>query len=134
MTAATLSNGGPERSGDRIEIRGLELLVHCGVLPEEIERAQPFAVDIDLHLDLAPAGADDDLDQTINYGDLIDRLINEIQPASFSLLETMAARIADIALSYELADAVMVRVRKLRPPVAAHVATTGVRIHRTRAR
>ena len=53
---------------DRILISGLrELGVH-GVLPEEQERPQPFEVDLELLVDLAPAGASDELADTVDYG------------------------------------------------------------------
>ncbi len=117
---------------DRIEIRDLELLCLCGVLPEETERRQPFMVDLDLYLDLAPAGQSDDLTRTVNYGELIDTVVDEVEATPFSLLEAMAEHIAGLGLAYEVAEAVTVTVRKLRPPVAAHVSTTGVTITRTR--
>ena len=53
---------------DRILVSGLrEMGVH-GVLAEEQERAQPFGVDLELLVDLAPAGASDALADTVDYG------------------------------------------------------------------
>ena len=118
---------------DRIEIRGLELLLYCGVLPEEQARRQPFLFDVDLYLDLSAAGASDDLEQTVNYGALIDQL-NQVLPGErFQLLERLAWRMAELVLEYPLVYEVTVTVAKLRPPVAAHVDTTGVSIHRRRS-
>ncbi len=117
---------------DSIEVRSLDVLAFCGVLPEEKARRQPFRIDIDLWLDLSAAGGSDDLAKTVNYGDLIDKLVVLADEIRVSLLEVFAQAIADVALSYELVDAVTVRVRKLRPPVEADVETTGVRIHRKR--
>ena len=42
--------------GDRIQLRGLRAFGTHGVLPEEKSRAQPFEIDLDLDVDLAPAG------------------------------------------------------------------------------
>lgn len=117
---------------DTVEIRGLELLLYCGVLDEEQARRQPFRLDIDLHLDLSAAGASDDLADTVNYGAFIDLLAATLPTERFQLLERLAARVVELALSYRSVDAVTVRARKLRPPVAANVETTGVSIHRTR--
>lgn len=125
-------NGGRADEGDRIEVRGLELLVYCGVLPEEQARRQPFLFDLDLHLDLRAAAASDDLDDTADYGTLIDRLADALAAERFLLLERMAGRVAELVFEHTAADGVTVAVRKLRPPVAAHVDTTGVRIHRQR--
>ena len=121
-------------AADAVEIRGLELLLYCGVLDEEQARRQPFSFDIDLVLDLSAAGVSDDLDDTVNYGAFIDLLAATVPTERFQLLERLAARVAELALGYRSVDAVTVRVRKLRPPVAAHVGTTGVTIHRTRDR
>lgn len=108
------------------------MLVICGVLPEEQARRQPFIVDLDLHLDLRAAGASDDLDDTANYGALIDVLVERLADERFMLLERFAARVVELVFTNTDADEVTVAVRKLRPPVAAHVDTTGVRIHRVR--
>ena len=118
---------------DRIEVRGLELLLYCGVLDEEQARRQPFLIDVDLYFDMANAGQSDDLVDTVDYGALIDTLAERLTSERFQLLERLASRIADLTLENPLVDAATVRVKKLRPPVAAHVDTTGVRVHRSRA-
>lgn len=123
---------GDRIEGDRIEIRGLELLVYCGVLPEEQARRQPFLFDIDLHLDLRAAAASDDLADTADYGNLIDVLAGALATERFLLLERLAGRVGELVFEHTISGAVTVAVRKLRPPVAAHVDTTGVRIHRRR--
>ena len=46
---------------DRIELRGLRAVGTHGALPEEQFRAQPFEVDLDLQVNLRPAGQSDDL-------------------------------------------------------------------------
>jgi dihydroneopterin aldolase len=118
---------------DRIEVRGLELLVYCGVLPEEQARKQPFLFDLDLYMDLSVAGASDNLDDTANYGAIIDLLHATLNDERFALLERMAARVAELVFQHAAGVVELtVTARKLRPPVASHVDTTGVRIHRTR--
>ncbi len=118
---------------DRIELRGLTALGICGVLPEEQDRPQPLEVDVEVEADLAPAGASDDLDDTVDYGavcELVDRLITTER---FRLLERLAERIAELILSDDRVVGVTVSVRKLRPPVAQVLATSGVRITRRRS-
>ena len=61
----------PDPMGTIIVIAGLrELGVH-GVLPEEQSRPQPFEVDVELEVDLAPAGQSDDLDDTVDYSAVV---------------------------------------------------------------
>ncbi len=121
-----------ETISDRIEVRGLELLVFCGVLPEEQARKQPFLFDLDMYMDLSVAGRTDDLADTANYGAIVDLLAAKLDVERFALLERMSVRIADLIFENSAVQEVTVTARKLRPPVAAHVDTTGVRIHRVR--
>ena len=118
---------------DLIELRGLRLVGICGALPEERERAQPLEVDLDVEADLAPSGASDDLDDTIDYGALCDAVATVVSDGQPQLLEHLADRIAATVLRVDpRVAAVTVGVRKLRPPVPHDLATSGVRIRRAR--
>ena len=125
--------GASRPSGDVIELRGLQVVAVCGALPEERERAQPLEIDLDVEADLAPSGRSDVLADTIDYGALCDEVDRVTAGGTPQLLEYLAARIADGVLGVdERISAVTVAVRKLRPPVPHHLATSGVRIRRTR--
>ena len=120
--------------GDRIELRGLRLAGIVGVLPHEQAQAQPLELDLDIALDLAAAGASDALDDTVDYGALCDRAERVITMSRFQLLEALAEAIAADLLDADARIAsVTVALRKLRPPVAQQLDTSGVRITRTRA-
>jgi len=119
--------------GDRIEIRGLHVLGTHGVLAEERARAQPFEVDLDLALDLGPAGDTDALADTVDYGDVVARVIDVVAgPRSYQLLETLAGVIASEVLVDHRVVSTTVTIRKLRPPLAAELASVGVRVTRSR--
>ena len=119
--------------GDLIELRGLRLTGVVGVLPHEQAQAQPLELDLDLHADLSPAGASDHLGDTIDYGAVCDAVDRAVVTTSFKLLEALGARIADDVLALDpRLQAVTVWVRKLRPPVAQQLDTSGVRISRSR--
>jgi dihydroneopterin aldolase len=119
-------------TGDRIEIRGLRLLGAHGLLPEERARLQPFEVDLDLELDMEAAVASDALADTADYGAVIEATAQVVGGPRHDLLESLAGAIAEAVLDEGRAKAVTVAVRKLRPPVAHHVQSTGVRLTRTR--
>jgi len=124
---------GPKRDGlDRIELRGLRLVGTHGVLPEERERAQPFEVDLDLEVDLSKAGRSDALADTVDYGAIADAVAAVVRGPHADLLEHLAERIAEAALTAGAphAAAVTVTVRKTRPPVPVELASAGVTIHR----
>jgi 7,8-dihydroneopterin aldolase/epimerase/oxygenase len=123
---------GPGR-GDRIEIRDLRVLGVHGVLPEERERAQPFSLDLVAWVDMAAAQQSDQLGDTVDYGALAQLAAEVVGQRSFQLLEALAGRLADALLVADArVTAVAVTVRKLRPPLALDVASTGVRVYRTR--
>lgn len=118
--------------GDRIELRGLRVVGVHGVCPEERERAQPFEIDIDIDTDLTAAGASDRLEDTIDYGALAHQAETVVRVESHLLLERVAARIAEELLRDERIDSVRVTVRKLRPPLALDLVSSGVTVTRRR--
>jgi 7,8-dihydroneopterin aldolase/epimerase/oxygenase len=119
---------------DRIEICDLRVLGTHGVLPEERERAQPFSLDIVAWLDTEAAQRSDELADTVDYGALAQLAADVVGGRSFRLLEALAGRLADaLLLTDPRLVAVEVAVRKLRPPLALDVASTGVRVRRTSA-
>lgn len=104
-----------------------------GVLPDEQHQRQPLEVDLDVHCDLRAAGGSDDLADTVDYGELCDRVDTVLTAGHVALLETLAERVAAAVLDAdERIDAVEVAVRKLRPPVAQQLGSSGVRVLRTR--
>jgi 7,8-dihydroneopterin aldolase/epimerase/oxygenase len=120
-------------TGDRIEVRGLRLLGVHGLLPEERRRPQPLEIDLDLALDMERAAASDALDDTADYGAVIEAAAAVVAGPPHDLLESLAGAIAEAVLGDSRVTSVTVAVRKLRPPVPYDVASTGVRLTRSRA-
>lgn len=118
--------------GDAIQLRGLRVLGRHGVLAEEQQREQPFEVDLDVELDLAPAGRSDDLADTLDYGALAGAVARVVGGEPAALLERVAERIAAEVLADGRVRSVTVTLRKLRPPVPVDLGTAGVRIGRRR--
>jgi dihydroneopterin aldolase len=120
-------------AGDRIELRGLRLAGVVGVLPHEQAQPQPLEIDLDLALDLSAAGETDALDDTADYGALCEVAELVVTTTSYALLEALAEHLAGALLAADpKIDEVTVAVRKLRPPVAQQLVTSGVRIRRGR--
>jgi dihydroneopterin aldolase len=118
---------------DRIELRGLHVSARVGVLAHEREQPQPLEVDLDVACDLSAAGARDDLADTVDYGELCARVETVVSAGHIDLLEAVAEQMAAAVLDADgRIEAVTVAVRKLRPPVPQQLATSGVRITRTR--
>jgi 7,8-dihydroneopterin aldolase/epimerase/oxygenase len=124
----------PGPATDRIELRGLRAVGRVGVLDHERASDQPLELDLDLAVDLAPAGSSDDLADTVDYGAVCDRAIAAVAAGHVALLEALAERVARAVLAGDdRIGSVEVAVRKLRPPVPHDLATSGVRIVRGRA-
>jgi dihydroneopterin aldolase len=118
---------------DMIELRGLHLAGIVGVLAHEQAQAQPLELDLDVHLDLAAAGASDDLADTVDYAAVCSVAEHVVTTTSYALLEALAEHLAAALLAVDpRIDAVTLAVRKLRPPVAQQLGTSGVRLTRAR--
>jgi len=117
---------------DRIEVTGIRAWGHHGVLPHETELGQEFVVDLAIEADLAPAGASDDLDDTIDYGALSQQVADVVAGAPMQLIEAVAARIADVVLAHPLALGVTVTVHKPSAPFPVPVGEAAVTITRRR--
>jgi dihydroneopterin aldolase / 2-amino-4-hydroxy-6-hydroxymethyldihydropteridine diphosphokinase len=117
---------------DRIELRGIRAVGIIGVLSEERGRPQPFEIDLDIEIDLSEAGRTDLVANTLNYGPPLDMVQRIVSEERHQLLERVAARIIEEVLTDERVHAAEVVVRKVRPPVPVDVATTAVRMRRTR--
>lgn len=118
---------------ERIELRGLRLLGRCGAAARERDVPQPLEVDLDVVADLGPAGRSDALGDTVDYGGVCDIVAGAVAAAPVALLEHLAHVIADALLAGDRRiEAVVVTVRKLRPPVPHDLASAGVRLSRAR--
>jgi dihydroneopterin aldolase len=117
---------------DRIVLRGIETFGRHGVLPHEQELGQTFIVDAELELDLAPAGASDDLADTVDYGALSGDLAAVVSDERYDLIERLAARLAEVCLARPRVDAVTITVHKPHAPVPVPLTDVAVIVRRTR--
>ena len=115
---------------DTIILSGIRALGAHGVLPEEQTRAQPFEVDVELSVDLAPAGRSDALSDTVDYDELTSRIVGIVEAGGLSLLEALATKIAAACQADPRVTGVAVTVKKLRPPVPVDLDHVAVRIER----
>lgn len=118
---------------DRILLANLVFEARHGVHEEERRTAQRFEVDVELVLDLGPAGRTDDLAATVDYSE-VDGLVRAVVGGPpVNLLETLAERIAEHILArFERLDGVVVRVRKPAVRLAGPLDHAAVEISRNR--
>jgi len=121
---------------DRIVLHDMTFQGRHGVLEREQRVAQPFHIDVELGLDLRPAGIDDDLARTVDYGQVFETCRTIVESTSFRLIEALAEAIAhELLADFPIAE-VTVRVRKPEAPIEGVLGYVGVEIqrHRTAAR
>jgi dihydroneopterin aldolase len=94
-----------------VELRGVELHGHHGVLPEEREHGQPFVYDVEL--EVGERGADDRIEHAVDYR-LVADAIREVNDRRFELLEALATALADELMRRFAPSWTRVRVRKPR--------------------
>jgi dihydroneopterin aldolase / 2-amino-4-hydroxy-6-hydroxymethyldihydropteridine diphosphokinase len=117
---------------DRILLTGVTARGRHGVLPEERLAGQEFVVDLELALDLSVAAATDRVAATVHYGELAEEVAAVIAGEPVDLIETLAQRIADVALAHDLVEGVVVTVHKPSAPIPVPFGDVAVRIERRR--
>ena len=130
---STPAHPDPITPGDSIALTGLRVRGFHGVFEHERRQGQDFVVDVVLHLDTRPAAAADDLTRTVHYGDLATGLADVVRGEPVDLIETLAARLADVALADPLVIAAEVTVHKPSAPIAEEFTDVAVTIRRERA-
>mgnify|MGYP003466626657 CR=1 FL=1 len=100
-----------------IELEGMELKAYHGCHEQEKVRGNVFTVDFRGELDLSAAAESDDLNDTLNYGEIYEIVADEMSVPS-ELLENVAGRIVKaIEVRFPELTSFSVRVSKKRPPV-----------------
>ena len=101
---------------DRIGLTGIVAQACHGVLEHEKRESQRFVADIVLECDLRRAGASDELGSTVSYADIAQGAYAVLTGDSVDLIETLAERIAALALAPEAVEAVEVTIHKPQAP------------------
>lgn len=118
---------------DQIAVRGVRAFGYHGVLPEERAQGQLFLVDAVLAVDTRRAAAGDDLEQTVDYAQVAQRMVAIIEGEPVNLIETLAQRLADSCLEAPRVEAVELTVHKPDAPAGVPFGDISVTIVRTRA-
>ena len=118
---------------DHIFIKGLLVHAHHGVMAHEEKVGQRFMIDIELAIDLAPAGRSDKLADTASYSAIVETAARAFTRKSFRLVEAAAGQVAEAVLAaFPQVSSVRVTVHKPHAPIAAIFNDVGVSILRTR--
>ena len=112
-----------------IELEGMEFKAYHGCLEQEKVRGNSFTVDFRGEMDLKKASETDDLNDTVNYGEIYEIVAEEMSMPS-ELLENVAGRIVrEIERRFPQFISFSVRVSKKRPPVDGVAQWSRVTLH-----
>jgi dihydroneopterin aldolase len=117
---------------DRIVLDSMTFMGTHGVYAEEQLTPQPFEVDVELMLNLEPAGLSDDLGRTVDYGQVFETCRQIVESTRFDLIEALAEAIAQELLGGFPVDEVTVRIRKPKVKLGGTLRSAGVEIRRRR--
>jgi dihydroneopterin aldolase len=119
------------READRIFIEGMAFFGRCGVTAEQRRKRRKVLVDMEVVTSCRKAGMSDELEDTVDYGELYNVAKKIIEQKTVCLLESWAEMIAGEVLRRLKVKEVRVRIRK--PGVIAKGVVPGVEIVRTKA-
>jgi len=117
---------------DRITLTGLTVRGFHGVFDHEKRDGQDFVVDAELETSHEAAAASDDLRDTVDYGDLAQRLAAIVAGPPLDLIETLVVRLAEECLTDERVSAATVTVHKPQAPIPLQFADVAVTVRRER--
>jgi dihydroneopterin aldolase len=114
---------------DQIVIKDLEVFYRVGVTAAERAKPQRLLLTVEMEHSFAAAAQGDDLEETINYYAVAQRLLRFGERRSWNLIETVAVEIARVVLREFSPKRVSVEVKKFVLPEAGYVS---VRVSRAR--
>ena len=118
---------------DWIRLRDIRAFGRHGATDRERKGGQVFEADVSMRMDLSGPSSTDCLSETVDYGDVQQRVGRILSGEPYRLLEAVAARLADDLLSsYPQVEQVVVRLRK--PAVARALRSGAVEVELNRSR
>ncbi|HEU0256332.1 MAG TPA: 2-amino-4-hydroxy-6-hydroxymethyldihydropteridine diphosphokinase [Microbacteriaceae bacterium] len=119
--------------GDHITLTGLRAFAHHGVFQHEKNDGQEFVADVTVWFDIHAAAAGDDVAATVDYGRLAGGVVAAIERDPVDLIETVAERIAAVALGFAAVRLARVTLHKPHAPITVPFDDVAVTIERGRA-
>jgi FolB domain-containing protein len=116
---------------DQIIIKDLMLRGIIGVNDWEREQKQDILINLTLTLDLKPAGASDQIEDTANYRTLTKQIITYVEGSAHFTVEALATEIARMSVGTAGVERARVRVEK--PGALRFARSVGVEIERSAA-
>jgi dihydroneopterin aldolase len=117
---------------DWVYLHGLTVDTVIGIYAWERETNQTVVLDLELAVDIRAAAASEDIQCTVSYQAVAERLTCFIESSEFLLIETMAEQVAQLVLDEFPIDRIRLKLGK--PAAIANARDVGVMIERDVAR
>ncbi|MEL6365601.1 MAG: dihydroneopterin aldolase [Pseudomonadota bacterium] len=122
----------PERAPiRRVFVRDLQLMASIGAYAHERAAPQPIRMELDLDVTEPADPASDQLETVVCYDKMVQGVKAILAEGHIQLVETLAERVAAMALAHPMVLAARVRVEK--PNAIDDAAAVGVEIERRKA-
>ena len=116
---------------DKIILKGIRFHGHHGVPEAERHVGGHYEIDVTLGCStLANPGRTDALADTVDYSEVVTRIIEIGTQQSFQLIEALAEKIATVILEQFAVDEIHLTVKKLHPPIKQPIDYFAVEIFR----
>lgn len=124
------NRGAPNGSMDRILLIGIRCAMHVGVTSEERAVLQECLVDVELETDLQLASQSDQLQDSLDYSAVFQAVHDVAQEKRYRLLERFAGALEERLRRDFSLQGVVLRVKKLNPPLDGPLEFTGIELRR----
>ena len=101
----------------KIRLKNIQLYGWHGIADKEKEMGQQFEIDIEVSASLDSAIDSDDINLTVNYSDLYDKVVSIFLEKKYNLIESLAQKIARCIINeFNVADCKVI-IRKPDAPI-----------------
>ena len=111
---------------DEIVLENISIYAFHGYMKEEARIGSDYIVNLNVKADLQDAAISDQLEDTIDYVDLL-KIVNEEMSINSKLLEHVAERIISrILRTMKMVNNVQVKVAKQNPPINGNISAVTI--------
>lgn len=102
---------------DKIFLNDLKIDTIIGIYDWERQTRQTLSFDLEMDWDIKPAAATDDIDKTLDYGAVAQRIVGFVKASEYLLIETLAEDLCAMLLEQFPIPRIKLTLSK---PVALH--------------
>ncbi|MCC6221641.1 MAG: dihydroneopterin aldolase [Deltaproteobacteria bacterium] len=113
-----------------LSIKNFKLNLTIGAHCRERDTKQDVFINLDISLNPLGAIKDDDLNNTVDYYELSNKIIARVKDSKFYLIETLASYILDIV--FEESKIIEANIELVKPQALTCAQSVSVKLRRTR--